>query len=139
MVYAEWCVHCKNMMPAFESAAKSSSVPFVRVTGPQTPVSCSKYAVAGYPTIFGVGSVLGSPRRFAGQRTADALHDFAKALGSSGTPGMASGTPGMASRLPEVEVYTPQVVPSQPLQSAQPSQPTQPTQIPIADTVDVSI
>jgi hypothetical protein len=45
----------------------------------------------------------------------------------------------MASRLPEVEVYTPQVVPSQPLQSAQPSQPTQPTQIPIADTVDVSI
>lgn len=104
MIYAEWCVHCKNMMPAFESAAKSSSVPFVRVTGPQTPVSCTKYAVAGYPTIFGVGTVLGSPRRFAGQRTPDSLHEFAKALAQQSQP--------MASSLPEVEVYTAPVVPT---------------------------
>lgn len=77
---AEWCVHCKNMNDAFEAAAKVASVPFVRVQGPKVPVSGQKYAVAGYPTIFGVANVGGPPRRYASLRTVEGLSEFASGL-----------------------------------------------------------
>ena len=80
---AEWCHHCKNMSAALEEAAKSSPVPFVRVDGPKAPVSGQKYAVSGYPTVFGITNVGGGPRRFASMRTTEALLEFARGL--SGT------------------------------------------------------
>jgi thiol-disulfide isomerase/thioredoxin len=80
MVYATWCTHCQAMEPAFEAAAKMSNVPFVKVQGSHAPVTALKYAVTGYPTIFGVARIGGGPRRFAGMRTAEAFADFAKAI-----------------------------------------------------------
>ena len=80
MVYAEWCLHCRNMTEAYSEAAKVASIPFVRIQGSTIPVSSAKYGVSGYPTVFGIASVGGGPRRFAGQRTAEALFQFATSL-----------------------------------------------------------
>jgi thiol-disulfide isomerase/thioredoxin len=83
MIYAEWCVHCRNMMPAFEAAAARSSVPFVRIQGHSAPVTSQKHKVLGYPTVVGV-TQQGSVLHFSDARTEDKLLDFAKTL--SGTP-----------------------------------------------------
>lgn len=116
---AEWCVHCKNMNDAFETAAKTSSVPFVRVQGPKVPVSGQKYAVAGYPTIFGVANVGGPPRRYASLRTVEGLSEFASGLAPAApvaAPVVAAAEP--AATVPEPTVPTaslpvePPVVPS---------------------------
>lgn len=87
--YADWCVHCKNMMDAYESAARKASIPFVKVSGATAPVSGRKYGVTGYPTIFGIanvpGGLAGGPRRHNGPRTEASFLEFASALGSTGT------------------------------------------------------
>jgi thiol-disulfide isomerase/thioredoxin len=85
LVYAEWCAHCKNMMPAFEEAAKESKIPFVKVQGQYAPVTGRKQLIAGYPTILGVASVPpnGPPRRYGGMRSKEAFLEFATALHGS--------------------------------------------------------
>ena len=80
MVYAEWCSHCKNMMDAYEGAAKISKVPFVRIQGSDCPISARKHQVLGYPTVFGVPTV-GGLRKFGSARTIENLSQFAMALG----------------------------------------------------------
>jgi len=67
---AEWCAHCRNMEPSFQAAAKTSSVPFVRVDGASAPVTSQKFAVTGYPTIFGISS-LGLLSRYGNARTTE--------------------------------------------------------------------
>ena len=104
---AEWCVHCKNMNDAFETAAKSARVPFVRVQGPKVPVSGQKYAVAGYPTIFGIANVGGPPRRYASLRTVEGLGEFASGL----APAAAVAAPAAAPAAPAVPAVP--AVPSQ--------------------------
>ena len=76
MFYAPWCIHCKNMIPAFEEAAKLSNVPFVMIEGQHAPLSSKKYQIQGYPTIFGVKPGA-PPERFAEQRTTSNLLLFA--------------------------------------------------------------
>lgn len=87
MVYADWCSHCRNMMDAYEAAAKAAvayGVPFVRIQGREAPISSRKYGITGYPTVFGVASVnSGAPRRFMAQRTTEALLEFARGLAGS--------------------------------------------------------
>lgn len=80
MYHAEWCTHCKNMSDAFESAASLSRVPFVKVQGQNAPVTSQLYGITGYPTILGIMSTGGVPRRFAAMRTKEALLEFAMAL-----------------------------------------------------------
>jgi len=83
MVYAEWCSHCRNMMEAFETAAKSAKVPFVRIPGSSAPISSKKHDVRGYPTVFGVSSTNYqnvAPRKYNGLRTAEGLLEFASFL-----------------------------------------------------------
>ena len=99
MVYADWCIHCKNMTEAFENASKTARVPFIKVQGSLAPVTCKTHAVAGYPTVFGVGDQRGPPRRFGGHRTTEALLDFSKSLESS-----------FASSLPSIEVIPSTIV-----------------------------
>jgi thiol-disulfide isomerase/thioredoxin len=77
---ADWCGHCRNIAPSYEAAAAESSIPFVRVRGDSAPVSSGKYGISGYPTVLGFASVGGPPRRFASQRTKEALLQFAMAL-----------------------------------------------------------
>ena len=79
MFHADWCGHCKNMEPAYAAAAKDSSVPFVKVNGSSAPVSSNKYAVTGYPTVFGI-SALGLLNRYSNARTAEAMLEFTRLL-----------------------------------------------------------
>jgi len=106
MFYADWCTHCKNMTDAFESAAALSRVPFVRIQGQLAPVSSQKYGVTGYPTIFGLSSLPGPPRRFASMRTKEGLLEFAHALSpQDGAPG--HGAPGHVVPVPQVAPQAP--------------------------------
>lgn len=79
MIYADWCVHCKNMMPAFEEAASKSSVQFIRIQGNAAPVVAQKHKVMGYPTILGISDT-NQVHRFNEQRTVDKLVEFSNLL-----------------------------------------------------------
>lgn len=79
MVYADWCVHCKNMMQAYELAATQAGVPFVRLQGHHMPVTAKKRAVMGYPTVFGVAHD-GQLSQFAKERVVSHLMEFAAGL-----------------------------------------------------------
>lgn len=76
MIYAEWCVHCKTMMPAYEAAAAKANIPFVRVQGQSAPVASQKHKVFGYPTVLGVNAA-GNVARFSEERSETKLLDFA--------------------------------------------------------------
>ena len=78
--YADWCVHCQNMMGSYAAAAAKAHIPFIKVAGGGAPVTSRKYGVTGYPTVFGVANVGGLPRRFGAARTEQAFLEFANAL-----------------------------------------------------------
>lgn len=126
---AEWCNHCRNMNAALEEAAKASNVPFVRVDGPKAPVSGQKYAVSGYPSVFGVSNVGGPPRRYASLRTPEALLEFARGL--SGTPAPVVLAPLALPEAPVAAVPVAAAAPSAavPLVAAAPSDAASPQQV----------
>lgn len=122
---AEWCGHCKNMEPAYEAAAKQSHVPFIRVDGASVPVSSNKFAVTGYPTVFGV-SALGLLSRYGNARTVEGLLEFAGTLvplQKAVVPGAAVGPSAQASQ-PVATAYVSQqpssLAPVQQLESTLP-------------------
>ena len=110
MVYAEWCVHCRNMMPAFEAAAAKANVPFVRVQGQLTPVVSQKHKIFGYPTVLGVNSS-GVVVRFAEERSEQKLLEFAAGLGGAPLLSVPSGA------IPSVIPVAPQIVTAEPSSS----------------------
>ena len=107
MVYAEWCVHCRNMMPAFEAAAAKSNIPFVRIQGQTAPVTSSKHKIFGYPTVLGVRTN-GEVVRFNESRTEDNLLKFAAELGGTDTTNT-------MNTAPVVIAVAPEIIPSEPL------------------------
>ena len=110
MVYAHWCVHCSHMMPAFVEAAKLSSIPFVIMEGQYAPVTSKKFAVQGYPTVFGV--VPGQDvLRFGETRTTSNLLQFARSVQTAA--GVVS-LPEVKELAEVIEQPTVQVVPVQP-------------------------
>jgi thiol-disulfide isomerase/thioredoxin len=54
MVYAPWCGHCKNMMPAYDSASLKTPVKFARLEGSNAPAFMAKHQIRGFPTILSV-------------------------------------------------------------------------------------
>jgi thiol-disulfide isomerase/thioredoxin len=96
LIYADWCVHCRNMMPAFESAAAKSSIPFIRIQGQSATVTSTKHKVLGYPTVLGI-TASGVVKQFKEQRTEEELLKFAEEL--------------KANPVPEVIQVAPAVVP----------------------------
>lgn len=78
--YAPWCGHCKRLAPTWdELAAKGAgSYKVAKVDCTTETKVCAEYGVKGYPTLhfFGNGAKVGD--RYGGQRTLDALHDYAK-------------------------------------------------------------
>jgi thiol-disulfide isomerase/thioredoxin len=96
--YADWCVHCKNMMDAYESAARKATIPFVKISGASAPVSGRKYGVSGYPTIFGIANVGPGVRRHNGPRTEASFLEFA--VGLAGTPSAPPEAPVAAPVIP---------------------------------------
>ena len=134
---ADWCGHCKNIAAAYEAAAASSEVPFVRVKGEFAPVSSNKYGIAGYPTVLGFASVGGPPRRFASQRTTESLLQFAVGLrGSVVELAQQTMQPVVQAPLPVVQ---PTVQASQPMVQpmVQIVQPKLVPELPMASTVEV--
>jgi len=54
MVYAPWCGHCKNMMPAYDSASTQTTVKFARLEGSNAPAFMAKHQIRGFPTILSI-------------------------------------------------------------------------------------
>lgn len=92
MVYADWCVHCKNMMQAYELASSQADMPFVRIQGHHMPVTGKKRGVMGYPTVFGV-SHDGTVSQFAKERIVSHLMEFAAGLRPATAPATLSMAP----------------------------------------------
>ncbi|XP_066306280.1 protein disulfide isomerase-like 2-2 [Miscanthus floridulus] len=85
--YAPWCGHCKKLAPEYErlgaSFKKAKSVLVAKVDCDEHKSLCSKYGVSGYPTIqwFPKGSL--EPKKYEGQRTAEALAEFVNTEGGT--------------------------------------------------------
>ncbi|GJN05322.1 hypothetical protein PR202_ga22941 [Eleusine coracana subsp. coracana] len=85
--YAPWCGHCKKLAPEYErlgaSFKKAKSVLIAKVDCDEHKSVCSKYGVSGYPTIqwFPKGSL--EPKKYEGQRTAEALTEFINTEGGT--------------------------------------------------------
>ncbi|KAG2597440.1 protein disulfide isomerase-like 2-2 [Panicum virgatum] len=85
--YAPWCGHCKKLAPEYErlgaSFKKAKSVLIAKVDCDEHKSVCSKYGVSGYPTIqwFPKGSL--EPKKYEGQRTAEALAEFVNTEGGT--------------------------------------------------------
>lgn len=63
LIYANWCGHCRDMMKAFEDAAKATheksktavnKVMFVRAEAGKVPRLANAPGIAGFPTIIGI-------------------------------------------------------------------------------------
>lgn len=85
--YAPWCGHCKKLAPEYEklgaSFKKAKNILIGKVDCDEHKSICSKYGVSGYPTIqwFPKGSM--EPKKYEGQRTADALAEFVNTEGGT--------------------------------------------------------
>jgi len=71
MVYAPWCGHCKNMMPAYDMASTQSKVQFARLEGSKAPGFMQKHEIRGFPTILSVKDKVIS--RYSGGRDTASL------------------------------------------------------------------
>ncbi|XP_062210036.1 protein disulfide isomerase-like 2-2 [Phragmites australis] len=85
--YAPWCGHCKKLAPEYERLGstfkKAKSVLIAKVDCDEHKSVCGKYGVSGYPTIqwFPKGSL--EPKKYEGQRTAEALAEFVNSEGGT--------------------------------------------------------
>ncbi|XP_075488531.1 protein disulfide-isomerase like 2-1-like [Primulina tabacum] len=85
--YAPWCGHCKKLAPEYEnlgaSFKKAKSILIGKVDCDEHKSLCSKYGVSGYPTIqwFPKGSL--EPKKYEGERSAEALTEFVNSEGGT--------------------------------------------------------
>jgi thiol-disulfide isomerase/thioredoxin len=77
MVFAEWCGHCKNMMPALEEASNMPSTRIGKFDGTKDQKFMQEQAIRGFPTILLQGSGNEFPK-YNGQRDKDSLAFAAK-------------------------------------------------------------
>ena len=76
--YAPWCGHCKRLAPTWdELAAKAQGYKVAKVDCTVEQKVCNEHGIRGYPTLFmfGNGQKLGD--RYNGQRTLEAMNEFA--------------------------------------------------------------
>ena len=92
MVYATWCGHCKNMMPAYDQASTMTSVKFARLEGHKAQQFLQKHGIRGFPTLLTVnrGNELG---RHMGGRDIGSLLAAANALVTPPAPTVSSEAP----------------------------------------------
>ncbi|CAI0446640.1 unnamed protein product [Linum tenue] len=85
--YAPWCGFCKKLAPEYEklgaSFKKSKSVLIAKVDCDTHKSLCTKFGVSGYPALkwFPKGSL--DPKKYDGDRTAEALAEFVNSQGGT--------------------------------------------------------
>ena len=73
MIFAEWCGHCKNMMPALEEASNVPNTRIGRFDGTKDQKFLQEQGIRGFPTILLRGSGEGEYPKYNGQRDKDSL------------------------------------------------------------------
>lgn len=73
MVYAPWCGHCKNMMPALEEASNAPNTRIARFEGSKEPRFMAEQGIRGFPTLLTTGSGEGEFPKFTGGRDVQSL------------------------------------------------------------------
>ena len=73
MVYAPWCGHCKNMMPALEEASNAPNTRVGRFEGGKDPKFMQEQAIRGFPTLLTTGTGEGEFPKFQGGRDVQSL------------------------------------------------------------------
>jgi thiol-disulfide isomerase/thioredoxin len=73
MVYAEWCGHCKNMMPALEEASNVPGTRIARFDGTKDQKFMQEQGIRGFPTMLLKGSGEGEFPKYNGQRDKESL------------------------------------------------------------------
>jgi thiol-disulfide isomerase/thioredoxin len=80
LFYADWCGHCKNFMPTWESLTKtlpSNKINMIKISCVEKEKQCNTIDdIKGYPTIIYVDIQLKKKIIFSGQRTADSIIEF---------------------------------------------------------------
>jgi thiol-disulfide isomerase/thioredoxin len=78
MVYAQWCGHCKNMMPALEEASNAPGTRIARFEAGKEPKFMAEQAIRGFPTLLTKGTGEGEFPKFNGGRDTQSLIQAAK-------------------------------------------------------------
>jgi thiol-disulfide isomerase/thioredoxin len=73
MIYAPWCGHCKNMMPALEEASNAPNTRVARFEGGKEPKFMAEQNIRGFPTLLLKGSGSGEYPKYTGGRDAQSL------------------------------------------------------------------
>jgi thiol-disulfide isomerase/thioredoxin len=73
MVFAEWCGHCKNMMPALEEASNMPNTRIGKFDGTKDQKFMQEQGIRGFPTVLLKGSGEGEFPKYNGQRDKDSL------------------------------------------------------------------
>jgi thiol-disulfide isomerase/thioredoxin len=73
MVFAEWCGHCKNMMPALEEASNAAGTRIGKFDGTKDQKFMQEQAIRGFPTILLKGTGEGEFPKYSGQRDTNSL------------------------------------------------------------------
>lgn len=82
MVYATWCGHCKNMMPAYDQVSTQTNVKFARIEGHKAPQFMQKHGIRGFPTLLTVNRV-NELNRYMGGRDVGSLLSAANELATA--------------------------------------------------------
>ena len=78
VVYANWCGHCKNLKPEWNSMVENSRAHVVAVDSDKQPDVATQLGAQGYPTILGMKN--GQTIPYEGDRKKDDLSAFAHRL-----------------------------------------------------------
>lgn len=77
--YAEWCGHCKQLVPAYKQLATALKgvVKVGAINADEHKSIAGQFGVQGFPTIKIFGANKNSPTAYNGQRTAKGMADAA--------------------------------------------------------------